>query len=74
VHRVVVDRTWHSVDRRWLVDQVVDEPGVEYRVWDAEGAPIAEVSGPGELRRLLDRLGVDSDGLQQVPTEDPWCE
>jgi hypothetical protein len=31
---MAVDRTWRSADRRWLVDQVVDEPGVAYRVWD----------------------------------------
>lgn len=71
---MVVDRTWRSVDRRWLVDQVMDEAGVEYRVWDAEGAPVAEVPGPDELRRLLDKLAIDQDVLQQVPTEDPWCE
>lgn len=31
-----------STDRRWLVDEVVDEPGVAYREWDAEGASVAE--------------------------------
>ena len=71
---VAVDRTWRSVDRRYLVDQVVDEPGVQYRVWDAEGAPVAEAARPEELWRLLDRLGVDSDALQEVPTDDAWCE
>lgn len=71
---MAVDRTWRSVDRRFLVDQVVDEPGVQYRVWDAEGAPVAEVARPEDLRRLLDGFGVDSDTLQEVPTDDPWCE
>ena len=71
---VAVDRTWRSVDRRYLVDQVVDEPGVQYRVWDAEGAPVAEAAQPEELRRLLDRLGIDADALQEVPTDDAWCE
>jgi hypothetical protein len=71
---VAVDRTWRSVDRRYLVDQVVDEPGVQYRVWDVEGLPIADVAGADQLRLLLDGLGVDSDALQQVPTDDPWCE
>lgn len=74
MHRVVVDRTWRSVDRQWLMDQVVDELGVDYRLWDADGAPVAEASGPDELRRLLDQLGMDSDALQQVPTGDPWCD
>jgi hypothetical protein len=62
------------VDRRYLVDQVVDEPGVEYRVWDAEGAPVGEGADPAELARLLADLGVDEDQLRQVPTDDPWCE
>jgi hypothetical protein len=71
---VAVDRTWRSADRRYLVDQVVEEPGVQYRVWDAEGAPIADASGLADLRRLLDGLGVDQDRLEAVPPEDPWCE
>jgi hypothetical protein len=69
-----VDRTWRSPDRRWLVDEVVDEPGVAYRVWDAEGAPIATAANPSELRWLLDALEVDHDALQPVPVSDPWCE
>jgi len=71
---MAVDRTWRSVDRQWLVDQVVDEPGIRYRVWDAEGAPVAEVHDDAELRRVLDGLGVDQDAFEQVPTDDPWCE
>jgi hypothetical protein len=71
---MAVDRTWRTPDRRCLVDQVVDEPGVHYRVWDAEGAPVAEVAGPDELGRLLGGLGVDPRQLVQVPTDDPWCE
>lgn len=71
---MVVDRTWRSPDRRWLVDEVVDEPGVRYRVWDAEGAPVTEAIDDGQLRRLLDDLGVNPDELQQVPITDPWCE
>jgi hypothetical protein len=71
---VAVDRTWRSADRQFLVDQVVEEPGVQYRVWDAEGAPIADAAGLDELRRLLDGLGVDQDRLEPVPPEDPWCE
>jgi hypothetical protein len=71
---VAVDRTWRSADRRYLVDQVVEEPGVEFRVWDAEGAPLAEVAGADQLRAVLGELGVDQDGLESVPPEDPWCE
>jgi hypothetical protein len=71
---MVVDRTCRSPDRRWLVDEVVDEPGVRYRVWDAEGAPIAEAVDDDQLRRLLDDLDASTDELQHVPTTDPWCE
>lgn len=69
-----MDRTWRSADRRYLVDQVVDEPGVQYRVWDAEGAPVGEAAEASELAPLLAGLGVDQDRLQPVPTDDPWCE
>ena len=69
-----MDRTWRSADRQWLVDQVMDEPGVAYRVWDAEGAPVASAGNPAELQWLLDALGVDANTLQQVPVTDPWCE
>jgi hypothetical protein len=71
---VAVDRTWRSADRRYFVDQVLEEPGVEFRVWDAEGAPLAAVAGPDQLRAVLVELGVDQDGLEPVPPEDPWCE
>jgi hypothetical protein len=71
---MVVDRTWRSRDRRWLVDEVVDEPGVRYRVWEAVGAPVAGAVDDDELRRLLDDLDVNPDELQQVPITDPWCE
>lgn len=71
---MAVDRTWRSVDRRWLVDEVVDEPGVAYRVWDAEGAPVATAANPSELHWLLDALGADQNTLQPVPVSDPWCE
>jgi hypothetical protein len=71
---VAVDRTWRSGDQRWLVDQVVDEAGVAYRVWDAEGAPVGVAGNLAELRWLLDALGVDPDMLQEVPVTDAWCE
>jgi hypothetical protein len=71
---MVVDRTWRSPDRRWLVDEIIDEPGVRYRLWDTEGAPVGEAVDDDHLRRLLDDLEVNPDELQQVPTTDPWCE
>ena len=69
-----MDRTWRSADRRWLVDEVVDEPGVTDRVWDAEGAPAATAANPAEPRWLLDALGMDPDELQQVLASDRLCE
>jgi DNA-directed RNA polymerase subunit H (RpoH/RPB5) len=56
------------------VDQVVEEPDVQFRIWDAEGAPVDTAADLPELRRVLDRLGVDPDELQQIPATDPWCE
>lgn len=47
---------------------------MEFRVWDAEGAPLAEVAGLDQLRAVLVELGVDEDRLEPVPLEDPWCE
>jgi hypothetical protein len=71
---VAVDRTWRSADRRFLIDEVVEEPGVAYRLWDAEGLPLADISGPGELGRILAEYGVDQYRLEEVPVDDPWCE
>ncbi len=71
---MAVDRSWRSADRRYLIDQVVDEPGVEYRVWDAEGVPVGEAAGPAQLRPLLAALGVDPDRIISVSIDDPWCE
>ena len=71
---VTVDRSWRSPDRRWLIDEIVDEPGVQFRIWDSEGAPVGDAANQAELQRVLDRLGVDPDDLQQVPVTDPWCE
>ena len=71
---MAVDRSWRSADQRWLVDQVVDEPGVLFRVWDAEGAPVADVADLAELSHVLDRLGIDQDDLEQVTVADEWCE
>jgi hypothetical protein len=54
------------------VDEVVDEPGVTYRVCGTpKGAPVALAGNPTELGGLLDALGVDPDTLQELPTTDP---
>jgi hypothetical protein len=60
---MAVDRSWRSPEGRWVVDQVVDEPGVEYRLWD-EGMLAAEVASPEELRRLLALVNVDPGRLE----------
>jgi hypothetical protein len=64
---MAVDRCWRSRDRRWLVDQVVDELGVEYRVWDAE-AP-RSVPPPTLLAARVPRRrpGHPAPGT-------PWCK
>jgi hypothetical protein len=49
---MVVNRTWRSLEGRWVVDEVANQSGVEYWLWD-EGVLVAEVAGPGELDRLL---------------------
>jgi hypothetical protein len=54
------------------VDQVVDEPGVEYRLWD-EGVLAAEVASPEDLHRLLALVNVDPNKLHRI-NGDPWCE
>ncbi len=71
---MAVDRTWRTPDRRWLVDQVVDESGVQYRVWEAEGAPAGALADYAALGRLLAAYGITPDQLVQVLTEDPWCK
>jgi hypothetical protein len=71
---MVVYRTWRSPGRRSLVDEIIDEPGVRFRIWDAEGAPVAEFVDDGQLGRLPDDLDVDPDDLQQVPITDQWCK
>jgi hypothetical protein len=55
---MAVDRSWRSPEGRWVVDEVVDEPGVEYRLWD-QGVLAAEVASPEELNHLLTLVGVD---------------
>jgi hypothetical protein len=71
---MAVDTTWRSPDGRWLVDLVVDEPGVAARVWD-EGAFAAEATSLSELDRWLRQHGgTTMTYLRRVPSDDPWCE
>jgi hypothetical protein len=69
---MAVDRSWRSPEGRWIVDQVVDEPGVEYRLWD-EGVLAAEVAAPEELEKLLALVDVDPRKLRPI-TGGPWTE
>jgi hypothetical protein len=55
---MAVGRSWRSPEGRWVIDEVVDEPGVEYRLWD-EGVLAAEVASPEELNHLLALVNVD---------------
>jgi hypothetical protein len=71
---MAVQRSWRSTNRQWLIDEIVDEPGIRYRVWDAEGVPLAAVSDRDQLSALLAGLGVDLDQFHAVPVDDPWCE
>lgn len=54
--------------------RLLTEPGVRYRVWDTEGAPIGEAVDDDQLHRLLDELDVNPEELHQVPVTDPWRE
>jgi hypothetical protein len=69
---MAVERSWRSPEGRWIVDEVVDEPGVEYRLWD-EGVLAAELASPEELGRILALVNVDPKKLLPTTT-DPWCE
>jgi hypothetical protein len=33
---VAVVQSWRTPDARWLVDRVIDEPGIGYRIYTAE--------------------------------------
>jgi hypothetical protein len=63
---MAVDRSWRSPEGRWVVDEVVDEPGVEYRLWD-QGVLAAEVASPEELSHLLAEVNVDPQKLLVEP-------
>jgi hypothetical protein len=59
---MAVERSWRSPEGRWVVDEVVDEPGVEYRLWD-QGVLAAEVASPEELSHFLAVVDVDPQKL-----------
>jgi hypothetical protein len=72
---VAVDGSWRTPDNRWLVDRVVGEPGVAYRIW-CDGEPVIEL--PGDRTALLSWLAARHvDVARLVPLgddEDPFCE
>jgi hypothetical protein len=62
---MAVRQSWRSPGRRWLFDQVVDEPGVVYRVWD-EGVLAVECPAQADLDAYL--RGVRIDAAELVPS------
>lgn len=72
---MAVDASWCTPDGTWLVDSIVDEPGVRYRIW-YEGELAGEVSGRlTELDAWLADHGVEVSELVAVPDGwDPFCE
>lgn len=70
---MAVDRSWRSPDGRWLVDQVVQEPGVGFRVWD-EGELVAEVADRATLERWLRGAAVDRTNMVPADDEDRFRE
>lgn len=63
---MAVERSWRSPEGRWVVDEVIDEPGVEYRLWD-QGVLAAEVASPEELSHVLALVNVDPRKLVVEP-------
>jgi hypothetical protein len=58
--------SWRTADHRWLVDRVIEKPGVDYRVWEETNGHelAAQLHGPIEvLRECLTRQGVDIGDL-----------
>jgi hypothetical protein len=70
---MAVDRSWQSRDGKWLVDQVVREPGVSFRVWD-NGELVAELGDWATLERWLRGAGVDWANMLPADDEDRFCE
>jgi hypothetical protein len=75
VGNVAVNASWRTPDTRWLIDRVVDEPGVGYRIW-YEGELVGEVAGdPAALSCWLAARDVDVAQLVALPAgEGPFCE
>jgi hypothetical protein len=71
---MVVDRSWRTPDSRWLVDEVVDEPGLGYRVW-CDGELATEIGrDQAELHEWLAAHHIDAEQLQPATDTDPFCE
>jgi hypothetical protein len=72
---VAVVQSWRTPDARWLVDRVIDEPGISYRIW-YQGTPVGDLpDDPGALRAWLAARHVDLAELIALPAdEDPFCE
>ena len=71
---LAVVKSWRTSDTRWLVDRVIDEPGISYRIW-YQGTHVGELDDPGALRAWLAARHVDLAELIALPAdEDPFCE
>jgi hypothetical protein len=71
---VAVDRSWRTPDRQWLVDEVVDEPGVGYRIWHEGEFADAIGRDPDGLRAWLAAHDIAVDELELAVDDDPFCE
>jgi hypothetical protein len=72
---VAVVQSWRTPDARWLVDRVIDEPGIGYRIW-YQGTPVGDLpDDPGTLRGWLAARHVEVAELVALPAdEDPFGE
>jgi hypothetical protein len=72
---VAVVESWCTPDNLWLVDRVLDEPGVGYRIW-YDGEPAGELAGDrAALRDWLAARHLDAIRLVALgEDEDPFCE
>ncbi|HEV8558136.1 MAG TPA: hypothetical protein VGR06_17315 [Actinophytocola sp.] len=71
---MAVVKSWRTRDARWLVDRVIDEPGIRYRIW-YEGTRVGELpDDPGALCAWLAARHVDVAELALPADEDPLCE
>jgi hypothetical protein len=72
---VAVYRSWHTADGLYIIDRVVDEPGVAYRIW-REGGPAGEIRDDlVALYRWLTERHVELRHLVPLAEDDdPFCE